>query len=374
MHYADLPLHDGKSPKWLFKRMKELASAITSIIIEEYGPSVFIKRLSDPFWFQAFSCILGFDWHSSGTTTTTVAAIREGYKENSIKILGGKGKFANIEDHLKEQGDIYLLYRKTCSLLHKGILDSYSLYFSSIIFTEDMKEYVIINQGMNEKLLYARRYHWHSSFKFFNNDENIAGIKEKMTINTISKEAIETRKGILDLVNSSDLIKAVKDVKNNGIKQSKLYDFYEEQKRENIEQENERKLIMPMHHKIYFEQLSDRDIKMFEAIKEYKPNTYEEILMFKGLGKKKLRALALISNLIYGTPLDWNDPVKYSFAHGGKDGIPFPVDKKIYDENIELLKLAIEEAKIGNSLKLRAMRALNKFLISQASISDNQHY
>ncbi|MEM4295616.1 MAG: DUF763 domain-containing protein [Candidatus Anstonellales archaeon] len=345
MQCADLALHDGKAPKWLFLRMKELAGAIAELIIDDYGPGEFIKRLSSPFWFQAFACCLGFDWHSSGTTTTAVAALREGYKGNEIKVFGGKGKKANeIESFGKEY--FYNDYKKICCLMHKGLIDGYNIYFSSIITTseETGKEFVIINQGMNDHLLYARRYHFHSSFRFYEDQENIAGYEGK-ALNTISRKSNELRKTMVDIVNDGLLPRMFK-------KQCKITDFSDKGEI----------LIMPKRHYITNIDLSERDIRIFEKIMDYKPKSYEEMLLFNGMGRKKIRALALIANLIYGEEIDWKDPVKYSFAHGGKDGIPFPVDKMIYDENIEILKEAVEEAKIKEGIKIKALKSLAKFI------------
>ncbi|RME79296.1 MAG: DUF763 domain-containing protein [Methanobacteriota archaeon] len=337
MRSAKLPLHPGKAPPWLFSRMRKMAGVITELIIDEYGTGEFLKRLASPFWFQAFACVLGFDWHSSGTTPTTIAAIREGYKGEEISVFGGKGK--KMKEATPEQEEIgdnaYLVH----SLFSKGIDDGYSLYIASTI--TDGKDYVVIDQGMNKISSFARRYHWHGSNELYRDEENIAGIKRE-ALNTVSKKSAMLRKTMLDIIKDNYAIRAWNSMRGQRM-------LFEDD------------LSMPRRHDIRDVDISKRDVEMFAKLYEYQPTSYEEVMTFRGVGPKKIRALALIANLIYGEELDWRDPVKYSYAHGGKDGIPYPVDRELYDENIEMLKNSVEEAKIESNEKRRALKKLSAF-------------
>lgn len=334
----DLPLHCGTTPRCLFEKMKELAGEITEFIVFEFGEKEFLLRVSDPLWFQAFACTLGFDWHSSGTTTTTIGALKVALKEKDIGIhvAGGKGKSSlntlNEIDHtdLNEQKKEKL--RKASRLAAKVdngcIQDGYTLYHHAVIFDEDGR-WAIVQQGMNEKNSLARRYHWRETEDFVNNPPNeIIGKKEEEVLNTVSKKAEEIRKTSVDVVNDG------------------LYK-------------------MPERHEIRRADLSKRDLEIFRRLYEFQPKNYEELLLFRGVGPKKIRALALLSNLLYGCELDWNDPVKYSFSHGGKDGVPYPVDKPTLAHSISFLKDAIKGAKSGGKEKIYALKNLNKFITSQ---------
>ena len=357
-----LPLHGGKAPYWLFHRMREMAGIISEWIIDEYGPETFTQRMADPLWFQGFALVLGFDWHSSGTTTTALAALREGYKGDAIKILGGKGKASRESFSGKYERDERLAH----SMFSKALVDGYNLYFAASIESE--RSFVVIDQGLNKESKYARRYHWHSKFGVYKEAERILGV-EDIAINTISKNADSMRKAILDIVKEGRINKEVveaseklKKIKEPGKKQHTLVEFNGE-----IEK------TLPRRHWISRSDLSKRDLKIFEELKEYQPKSYEELLLFKGVGEKKIRALSLIANLIYGEKIDWKDPVKYSYAHGGKDGIPYPVDRRLYDSNIQLLREALEESKQGKGeIKKKALKKLNVYIQNIEKITNKK--
>lgn len=327
-----LPLHTGRCPSWLYPRMKKLTKAILTYIFEEYGEEELIKRISNPFWFQSLSNVIGFDWHSSGTTTTTTSAIKESLKDiEGIASAGGKGKTSLKTPEEIEKQSHYLgldpsslieKSRLTAKIDNSLIQDGYTLYHHFFIFTK--KSFAVIQQGMNTKNRRARRYHWYNNSLFDMHD--ILGLKEEKALVLTGAEKERIRKDILDLCNE--------------------YDF-------------------PKRHEILSSDLSERDLAFFKRVRELSISNFKELLLIKGMGEKKIRSLALISSLIYGDELDWNDPVKYSFAHGGKDGIPYPVDKKMLDENTSFLEEALINSKLEERLKKRSLRKLYSLIKSK---------
>ena len=337
---ANLPLHGGRAPRWLFERMVKLSGAITDALIYEYGRDEFLRRISNPHWFQAFSCVLGFDWHSSGTTTTTCAALKTALdpQEHGIAVAGGKGRTSRkTPAEIEKMADLFSLStKKTENLIYASrmsakvdntcVQDGYQLYHHCFIFTEK-GNWAVVQQGMGNR--YARRYHWLSEkVEEFVNEPHAAICCDKSakTLDLTAGESSETRKVSLDLI------------------------------RDNPE------LTLPVHHPVLDVDLTARDMTVLKKAYELQPESYEELVSLKGMGPKKLRALALVSDLLYGTNPSWKDPVRYSFAHGGKDGYPYPVNRETYDSSIETLKQAIEQAKINNTEKYRAIKRLREFI------------
>lgn len=362
---ADLPLHYGSCPKWLFPRMVKLSKAISEIIIEDYGTNEFLARLSDPYWFQAFGCVLGFDWHSSGLTTTVCGALKEGLKENnSIFIAGGKGKTSRkaIEE-ISSRGyainlsggkiaELSKASRLTAKIDNNAIQDGFNIYHHSFIF-DNTGKWTVVQQGMNEMTSYARRYHWLSSIvneRSFVNEPHSA-ICCDMNVNALNMTAAESegaRKCSVDLINGNPKHLEGFFAKNKNKNQLSLADFSNESN----------SFVMPRGH---FPKI-EADMKIMIKAYEIQPKNYEELVLIKGLGAKTVRALALISELVHGCNVPWRDPCKYSFAHGGKDGWPYPVDKKNYDKSIEILQDALSNAKVGARLKLDAVRRLQQYI------------
>ncbi|MEW5760646.1 MAG: DUF763 domain-containing protein [Candidatus Thermoplasmatota archaeon] len=354
---ATLPLHRGTTPKWLFKRMIALGREIGKVVFEEYGRDEFLSRISNPFWFQAFACVLGFDWHSSGTTTVTCGALKEAFdiKQHGIAVCGGKGKTARraleeiekigIEANMNNEKIEKIKYasKMTAKVDSAAIQDGYELYHHVLLLTDD-GNWAVVQQGMDKENNYARRYHWLSknvnSF-VLEPHEGIAGIKRiEKTLDMTAKQSLEAQKISVDIVRD---------------KPKKLMGFVIETKKKQrslLEYTGEKYLFMP----------NRINWKLLKEIYEYQPKNYEELIGFKGCGATTIRALALVSELIYGSPPSWEDPVKFSFAHGGKDGLPYPVNKKLMDETIEILRNGIEEAKIGNREKINAIARLNNFI------------
>ena len=339
---ADLPLHYGKAPAWLYKRMVRLADAISAIIIEEYGGEKLLELLSNPYWFQSFSCVLGYDWHSSGTTTVTCACLKEALEKHGIKAAGGKGMAKKTIEEIKEKagelGDkISYASRMTAKVDSAALQDGYGLYHHVIIF-DDAGRWVVIQQGMNKENRYARRYHWIWKIKNFV-EEPHAGIigKKGIALNMTDRNSEDARKVSVEISKEKPAWVYKQFMK---IKTCKPYQSTLEGKM----------LALKMPEKINWNALK-------EAY-EIQPRNFEEMLAIKGVGASTIRALAYISDIIYGCPLSWNDPVKYSFAVGGKDGVPYPVDRRAMDESTDILIHSLEDAKIGKREKIEAIKKL----------------
>lgn len=361
---TNLPLHPGKCPRWLFGRMKKLGGVISEIIIDEYGQEEYLRRLADPYFFQALGCVLGFDWHSSGLTVTTTGALKESLNrlELGIKICGGKGKTSRkAPDEIKDFSDNFnlsenkvkkLVYSsKMSAKVDSAVLqDSYQLYHHCFVFTEK-GNWAVVQQGMNSSSRYARRYHWLSDKVESFVEEPHKGIcgdkKEKNVLDMSAKESSETQKVSLDLVkdNPNHLKKYLKKPF-----QKTIHDF--------TDKKPEEFTMMPGH---TISGMNERNIETLRKAYEVQPRTYEELVAIKGVGAKAIRSLALVSELVYGKRASWKDPVKYSFAHGGKDGIPYPINRKVMDDNTRLLKDSIRNAKLGDKDRLHAIKRLSSF-------------
>jgi hypothetical protein len=349
---AHLPLHYGKAPPWLFQRMKSLARGITLSIIDAYGAEEMLSRLSDPFWFQALGCALGFDWHSSGVTTTVCGALKEGIKgmgkELGFFITGGKGRTSRrtpleIEEicNQRAMNGAPLIYasRMSAKVDSAAVQDGYQIYHHTFFFTQS-GEWAVIQQGMNEENRYARRYHWFSrGIKDFVCEPHWAVCCDQRNggLNLVAQESERTRQAMTELSHEKPefLISEVK----------KAVELY-----------------LPQSHPVPMEERrQERLERIFIQIYDRLPNNFEELLGIKGVGPKTLRSLSLISELIHGIKPSFKDPTRFSFAHGGKDGHPYPVDRKVYDKSIEVLKTALEEAKVGDREKVAAIRRLGNF-------------
>lgn len=355
---ADSPLHYGKAPHWLFQRMKRLAREVVIVIVHEFGAKELLKRLSDPYWFQALGSALGFDWHSSGLTTTVCGAMKEGIRgiENELGffVAGGKGKASlKTPDNIASFGNSLsidpanLIYasRMSAKVDNVGLQDGYTLYHHSFFFTAD-GEWSVVQQGMNEIKRYARRYHWlGQSVTSFTCEPHAAicapRIEDKV-LNMVAREGEEAREAgaLISREKPDVLVKELKKIKN---------------------------LRLPARHRILARDIHpDRLYKTLSKTYEVQPRNFEALLGIRGVGPKTVRAVALLSELIYGAELSFRDPARFSFAHGGKDGHPYPVDRKIYDSSIETLREAIIAAKIGDREKMDAIKRL-KYINSPSS-------
>lgn len=351
---ANLPLHYGKVPPWLFDRMSRLAREITVAIVSEFGPHEMLRRLSDPFWFQAFGCVLGYDWHSSGVTTTVCGALKEGVKgletDLGLFVAGGKGKTSyktpsEIENygHLLKADASSLIYasRMAAKVDNSALQDGYQLYHHTFFFTVD-GSWSVIQQGMNEENRYARRYHWLSEkvTDFVSEPHSaICSQAKGKALNLVAAESQPARDTITQIT-----LQVTPDRLVSQLKRLKTLD-------------------LPDRHHLSLEDIHpDRLGKTLLITYERQPENFEKLLSLEGVGPKTLRALSLISELIYDIPVSLRDPARYSFAHGGKDGHPYPVDRKIYDKSIEILHQALTRAKVGDNEKIAAIRRLSAWL------------
>ena len=363
---VNLPLHGGKAPRWLFNRMVKLAGEISDIIIYEYGQDEFLRRISNPYWFQAFGCVLGFDWHSSGLSTTTCGALKMSLSpgEHGIVVAGGKGGTSRkAPEEIQESGDSFSLSSKRIEELvdasklsakvdNSCVQDSYQLYHHCFFLTEK-GGWAVVQQGMNDS--YARRYHWLGESVGKGADEFVnephAGIccdmREEEVLDLTASDSKETRKVSLDLVKDNPV--HIEGILNSNNPQKILSEFNQG-------------FTMPAHHPVLDIDVGRQGMKVLRKAYEIQPESYEELISLRGMGPKRIRALALISDLLYGTEPSWKDPVKYSFTHGGKDGFPFPVQRKVYDDSVQSLKDAVEQAKLGRKEKLYAIKRLHEFI------------
>jgi len=345
---ADLPLHYGYVPVWLAERMAKLGLAVVENIVLDYGRDEVLRRLSDPFWFQSLGAVMGMDWHSSGITTSVMGALKKAINPHSkdlgIYICGGKGKHSRqTPDELMRISDYTGLngnYLVRCSKLsakvdNTAIQDGFQLYTHNFILSSSGK-WAVVQQGMSAESKTARRYHWHSeTLASFVEDPHTFVYGQNMgnILNMADKQAGAARKGVMQIAgeNPEQMLKEIS------------------------------KLVMPAHHNV---KAKDVDLKRLGAVlwlaHEKQPKDFEELLQLQGLGPRTLQSLALVSEVIHGTPSRFKDPARFSFAHGGKDGHPFPVPIKVYDETIGVLQNAIHKAKLGITEKNEALKRLTQ--------------
>ncbi|MFC1971346.1 DUF763 domain-containing protein [Chloroflexota bacterium] len=349
---ANLPLHGGKAPAWLFRRMVKLAREITIAVVDEYGNEEMLRRLSDPYWFQSFGCVLGFDWHSSGVTTTLCSALKEGLRgmerDLGLFVAGGKGRTSRkTPAEVTRWGELIsldptpLVYasRMSAKVDSAAIQDGYQLYHHSFLFTSK-GSWAVVQQGMNEANHYARRYHWLSqSLNSFVNEPHAAvlGEAKSQALDLTAAESDPARNTVADIVRQEEPDKLLTEL--NRIKT----------------------LSLPTRHEILVRDLHpDSLAKILISTYERQPRDFEQLLSLSGVGPRTIRALSLISELVYGIVPAYRDPARYSFAHGGKDGIPYPVDRQTYDRSIELLSKAINKAALGMSEQKDCFKRLNQ--------------
>lgn len=374
---AELPLHSGEAPAWLFRRMVEMASALGAVIVREYGPIELLRRLSDPCWFQAFGCVLGFDWHSSGVTTTVLAALKEACRRGGydlgIVVCGGKGALARktpeeIRRICEKTGDPAdsLIYasRMAAKVDSAAVQDNYELYHHCFLFVPGQPVWAVVQQGMDTRKRYARRYHWLSEvMPSFVSDPHAAVVCDKRgeVLNLVAGEAEQHRQAIT-AVSREHPDRVVREVRKLLEKTERL-PLYSAAKSSLASVEQRNGWRMPARHS-----LSPRDLnpttlrKVLIQTYERQASEFEHLLGEENLGAAALRSLSLLAEIIYNAPASRRDPAAYSFAHGGKDGHPYPVNRRLYDENIERLRRWLELARIGQEEKLEALRALASFM------------
>ena len=364
---ANFPLDYGQCPRWLFERMTRLARVISLAVVEEFGPEEFLKRLADPIWFQSFGCVTGFDWNSSGLTTTTLGALKMGIAglENDLGIFvcGGKGKTSkktpqNIEDWGQflnwpmEKIDKLVQASKMSAKVDNTVLqDGFQLYHHNLIFSKK-GTWTVIQQGMNSQIKKARRYHWLSSRVKDFVEEPHSGIASQIKVKPLNLTAKKSRS------NRRISSQLVKDGPKTFLRDISLVQSKREGQLTLMEMPN----LEFHHHPVEKEKF---DLKRLEKTiflaHDQNPQNFEELLKIKGVGPRTIRALSLVSELIYGAKPSYEDPARYSFAVGGKDGTPFPVDQETYNQTLAVMEKGIKKSNIRYQEKLTALQRLDKF-------------
>ncbi|MFZ5559853.1 MAG: DUF763 domain-containing protein [Patescibacteria group bacterium] len=363
---ATMPLDYGRCPRWLFERMTKLSRAIVQAVIGEFGPEEFLRRLSDPVWFQSFGSVLAFDFNSSGLTTTVTGALKMGIwgleKDLGLFICGGKGKTSrktptqiiewadklNFSQNLANK----LVYSSKISAKvdNTAIQDGFQLYHHTFIFTK-AGNWAVVQQGMNEKLGQARRYHWLSAKVEDFIEEPHTGISSNIRVkplNLTAKQSKRTKEvstelvkdGYNTLISDLELIKQKQNGQRNLFKTLEMPgDDVLPQLKGNLDFTKSKYLN-----------------KILYQIHEKSPQNFEQVLMTEGVGPMTIRALSLVSELIYGAKPSYEDPARYSFAFGGKDGVPFPVNRPVYDKTLEVIEKGIEKSDLSRREKEAALR------------------
>jgi hypothetical protein len=332
--------------------MAKLGTAITETIVHDYGSSAFLSRLSDPFWFQAFGAVMGMDWHSSGITTSVMGALKRGIApradELGLYICGGRGKFSrNTPQELRQIAErrgfdgeaLVRTSRLTARIDNNAIADGFQIYLHSFVVTAS-GEWAVVQQGLNDRSGLARRYHWHSpAVRDFVAEPHtgIVGENQGTIMNLVDAAARPAQTALLDIAHEHP------------------------EKTLNAA----RHLRMPAHHEV---RSANIDLKRLGAVLavayERDFRDFAELLLLEKLGPRTLQSLALVAEVVHGAPSRFSDPARFSFAHGGKDGHPFPVPLKTYDESINFLRTSLDAARLAHRAKLDGFRSLDRFVRS----------
>lgn len=382
---ATFTLDYGKCPPWLFERMVKLGREMTRVLIEEYGPDEFIKRISDPVWFQSLGTVLAFDWNASGLTTILTAALKEAIRGQErhygVFICGGKGKTSRkTPDEILEWGQRLslpapmannLVYnsRMSAKVDSSLVQDGFQIYHHSFFFSKN-GAWTVVQQGMNTKNQTARRYHWYSESVEDLVVEPHSGIATQVpqtdTLNLTSKKSDKTRQISTQLVTDGfqTLLGDIELLRKHYSKYSKMMKIRTKGQALGASEITLLQLSSNefSHHPVEDENFWDSPYlkKILTKLASEKPKTYEKLLATQGVGPKTIRALSLVSEIIYGAAPSYEDPARYSFAHGGKDSIPYPVDRPTYDRTIETLRNVVVKSKINPLEKDRALKRLTR--------------
>jgi hypothetical protein len=363
---ADLPLHGGRVPEWLAGRMARLGAVIAEAIVREYGRDEFLSRLANPFWFQSFGAVMGMDWHSSGITTSVIGALKRGLtpleRELGLHVCGGRGRHSRkTPDELVAIGDrvgfdgeaLANASRLVAKVDSAAVQDGFELYLHGFIVADDGK-WVVVQQGMKDETSTARRYHWQSAgLRDFVEAPHsaIEGAGQGTIVNLTDARAARSRTlavGLLDDLGPDRLVAEVgriegRDAAPAGGDQPMLPH-----------------LVMPAHHDVRPKDVILRRLHgALTAAADQGPSDFAGLLMVPGVGARTVRSLAMVAEVIHGAPHRFSDPARFSMSKGGKDGAPFPVPLKVYDETIRVLKYAVVKARLGAGEELAAIRRLD---------------
>jgi hypothetical protein len=369
---VSLPLHGGKAPAWLTSRMLKLAKEIVDIIIDEYGTGIFLRRISDPYWFQALGCVLGYDWHSSGVTTVVTGVLKKALSpvEHGLAVCGGKGKTSRkAPTEISKIGEKFrfpesyvddLIYtsKMTAKVDSTAIQAGYHLYHHAFFLANDGK-WAVVQQGLSSEDRTARRYHWFSdnvqSLIVEPHSAIVGDVKRLRVLDMTSKLSEGARKLSVEIA-KEPTAKIIRLLESTRMPQQRSLQEWLLQAKFDPWQLPLESFSMP------------RNIR-WDALKrvyEFQPSNYEQLLSIKGVGPATVRGLALVAELVYGEKPCWEDPVKFSFAYGGKDGLPFPVNRQAMDESIRVLRESVQAARISNKEKLRQLQRLRRFIPDNA--------
>jgi uncharacterized protein len=346
---ADLPLHGGRVPAWLASRMSTLGTAIAESVMLHYGRPALLSRLSDPFWFQALGSVMGMDWHSSGITTSVMGALKRGLNprayELGIHICGGRGKQSRntpaelraIAERINLDGEALVrTSRLTARVDNNAVADGFQIYLHSFVLTGD-GDWAVVQQGMNAASRLARRYHWHSAaVRDFTSAPHTAIVGEPAgtIMNLVDREARPAQDALLAIARE-DPARTLADVRH---------------------------LTMPAHHDVRAKDVNEKRLGAVLALAHERDlHDFASFLLLEQLGPRTLQSLALVAEVVHGTPTRFDDPARFAFAHGGKDGHPFPVPLEVYDESIAVLRRALDSAKVGHTDKLGGFKRLDIF-------------
>ena len=376
---ATFTLDYGKCPPWLFQRMVKLGRSMTEVLVDQYGPDEFIKRIADPVWFQSLGTVLAFDWNASGLTTILTAALKEAIryqeKDLGIFICGGKGKTSRkTPDEIQVWGERLslpeihtknLVYNSKMSAKVDSALvqDEYQIYHHSFFFTKN-GAWAVVQQGMNTESQTARRYHWYSAdvgdLVCEPHSAIVTQTKASTVLDMTAKKSTKNRQISTNLVSQS-FTTLMKDIEILRKHSSELSAVIKLKRGEQTLTLLQLASVEFTSHPVQNEDFSKSRYleKILSRLTADKPKTYQELLATEGVGPKTIRALALVSEIIYGAKPSYEDPARYSFAHGGKDATPYPVDRPTYDQTIEILKNAVSKAKINPVEKDKALRRLS---------------
>jgi hypothetical protein len=360
---ADLPLHGGRVPRWLGERMTRLGAVISEAIVLEYGRDELLRRLAHPFWFQSFGAVMGMDWHSSGITTSVIGALKRGLAplsaELGLHVCGGRGRHSRkTPDELVAVGNrvgfdgaaLARASRLVAKVDSAAVQDGFQLYLHGFIVADDGK-WVVVQQGMKDDARTARRYHWLSEgLTTFVEAPHAAidGAGQGRIVNLTDRRAAPARRAQLDLlmgIGPDGIARelAALDPPPSASDQPLLPH-----------------LVMPAHHDVRAGDVVLRRLhSALAAAADRAPEDFAELLLVPGIGERTVKALAMVAEVVHGTPCRFTDPARFSFAHGGKDRHPFPVPLRVYDETIRVLKSAVTRARLGRDEEMGAIRRLD---------------
>jgi hypothetical protein len=358
---ADLPLHGGRVPAWLGQRMSTLGAIICQAIVHHYGRDEFLRRLSHPFWFQSFGAVMGMDWHSSGITTSVIGALKRGLapleSELGIHVCGGRGKHSRrTPEDLRILGErvgldgaaLTRASRLVAKVDSAAVQDGFDLYLHGFIVTDEGC-WTVVQQGMNGDKRQARRYHWHSGdvTDFVDAPHSaIDGPAQGEIINLTDKRAAGSRLAQLDLL--------------ADFGPDRVADHYAELVARPAAQPLLPHLVMPAHHDVRSSDVFVRRLHgTLAAAAERGPVDFPDLLLTPGVGARTVQSLAMVAEVVHGAPYRFQDPARFSLAHGGKDRHPYPVPIKVYDETIRVLKSAVQKAKLGRDEELGVLQRLD---------------